>query len=144
MNGRVVMGGLLGFTAIFAVSLWYAQFYAFYSEYTTDVVDVQGSPISVTDFAGVDATTSPLKLRACFRLDAAPDAPPYPRAEPLVAPGWFDCFDAETLTADLAAGRATAYLASTSDFDGVDRVIARYPDGRAFMWRQLNARFADQ
>ncbi|MEO1776863.1 MAG: DUF6446 family protein [Pseudomonadota bacterium] len=144
MKGRSLMIGLLGFTALFAGGLYYAQFYAFYDVLSADSVAVAGREMPVTGFQGIDASTSPLKLRACFTLAEVPEAPAYPRAEPLVAPGWFDCFDAGTLTADLAAGRATAFLAEAEEFEGADRVILRYPDGRAFMWRQLTAEFADQ
>ncbi|MEM6355491.1 MAG: DUF6446 family protein [Pseudomonadota bacterium] len=144
MNGKWLMGGLLGFTAVFAVGLWYAQFYAFYSEIEAETVEIGGRAYAVEDFRGIDASTSPLKLRACFALAEAPEAPPYPRAEPLVAPGWFDCFDAESLSRALASGEAQAYLAASGEYDGTERVVMRYPDGRAFMWRQLDERFAEQ
>ncbi|MEM7498027.1 MAG: DUF6446 family protein [Pseudomonadota bacterium] len=144
MNGKWLMGGLLGFTAIFAVGLWYAQFYAFYSEIEAEGVEIAGRIYPVTGFEGIDATTSPLKLRACFTLPEAPDAPSYPRAEPLVAPGWFDCFDAEALARALAAGEAQAFLAASGEYDGTERVVLRFPDGRAYMWRQLDERFAEQ
>jgi hypothetical protein len=138
------MIALLAFTAVFAVALWYAQFHAFYEEIGAEAVEIAGEPYPVEDFRGIDAGTSPLKLRACFVLPEAPDAPPYPRAEPLVAPGWFECFDARALAEALAAGEAQAYLAEEEEFEGADRVVLRFPDGRAFMWRQLDERFADQ
>ncbi|MEL6482868.1 MAG: DUF6446 family protein [Pseudomonadota bacterium] len=144
MNGKWLMGGLLGFTAVFAIGLWYAQFYAFYDAFEAEAVEIGGRSYAVTAFEGIDATTSPLKLRACFRLEELPDAPPYERAEPLVAPGWFDCFDAKALSQALEAGEAVAFLASDDEFDGTERVVMRYPDGRAFMWRQLDERFAEQ
>lgn len=144
MNGKWLMGGLLGFTAVFAIGLWYAQFYAFYDAFEAEAVEIGGRSYAVTGFEGIDATTSPLKLRACFQLEELPDAPPYERAEPLVAPGWFDCFDAKALSQALEAGEAVAFLANDDEFDGTERVVMRYPDGRAFMWRQLDERFAEQ
>ncbi|MEM6973574.1 MAG: DUF6446 family protein [Pseudomonadota bacterium] len=144
MRGKPLMIGLLGFTAVFAVGLWYAQFHAFYDEIEADAVSVAGTDYAVEGFEGIDATTSPLKLRACFTMPEAPDTAPYGDAEPLVAPDWFECFDARALTEDLAAGRATAYLAEQGDGHGVDRIVLRYPDGRAFMWRQLQPEFRDQ
>ncbi|MEM9784715.1 MAG: DUF6446 family protein, partial [Pseudomonadota bacterium] len=137
MSGKRLMIALLAFTAVFAVGLWYAQFYAFYEEYEAESVAVAGTSYPVEGFRGIDASTSPLKLRACFSMAATPEVEAYRDAEPLVAPGWFGCFDAQALTADLAAGRAIAYLAQQGDGHGVDRIVARYPDGRAFMWRQL-------
>ncbi|MGF1553468.1 MAG: DUF6446 family protein [Paracoccaceae bacterium] len=138
------MSLLLGFTAVFAAGLWYTQFYAFYEEIEAERVTIAGTEYPVEAFQGIDAGTSPLKLRACFRLPEAPEAPVYERAEPLVAPGWFECFDAEDIAIDLNAGRATAYLAAPDDATGADRVVVRYPDGRAFMWRQLTEEYAEQ
>jgi hypothetical protein len=63
----------------------------------------------------------------------------YPNARPLVAPGWFDCFDAATIGGDLQSGRAVAVLGEENVTYGIDRVIALYPDGRAFAWHQINA-----
>ncbi|MEO0820991.1 MAG: DUF6446 family protein [Pseudomonadota bacterium] len=143
MSGKALMAALLAFTAVFAVGLWYAQFHAFYEEYEAESVEIGGTVYPVTEFEGIDASTSPLKLRACFRMEAVPAGAPYAAAEPLVAPGWFDCFDAERLSRALAEGRAIAFLAETEEFDGIDRVVMRFPDGRAFMWRQLNEKFAD-
>ncbi|MEM8597824.1 MAG: DUF6446 family protein, partial [Pseudomonadota bacterium] len=121
MSGRVLMIGLLSFTALFAVGLWYAQFYAFYDDFEAEAVEIDGQRYAVSDFEGIDASTSPLKLRACFTLAEAPQAPAFPHAQPLVGPGWFDCFDAKTLTDALRSGDAVAYLAAEDEFDGTDR-----------------------
>ena len=59
-------------------------------------------------------------------------------ADPLVAPGWFECFDAERIAQDLGAGRARAILAEFNEPYGFDRIVASYPDGRAYQWRQIN------
>ncbi|MEM6486915.1 MAG: DUF6446 family protein [Pseudomonadota bacterium] len=144
MSGKRLMIALLAFTAVFAAGLWYAQFYAFYEEYTVQRVAIGGAAYDVAGFQGIDASTSPLKLRACFTLGEAPDAPEYPDPTPLIAPGWFECFDASALTAAIEAGAATAYLAERGEGTGVDRVVLRFPDGRAFMWRQLQPEFADR
>lgn len=141
--GRWLAGGLVAFAAIFAVGLWYAQNHAFYEEIAAETVEIAGTSYPVSAFRGIDATTSPLKLRACFRMEDAPDAPPAEAPVPLVAPGWFDCFDAKAISDALAAGEAVAYMAAIEEFDGADRVVARFPDGRAFMWRQLNEKFAE-
>lgn len=146
MSGRTLMIVFLGFVAVFAAGLWYAQFHAFYEETEADTVEIAGRDHPVTDWQGIDAATSPLKLRACFRI-ADPEAvegPPAPDPTPLVPPGWFECFDAGRLTADIEQGRATAYLAAREEADGVNRIVAVYPDGRAYMWRQLNEKYADQ
>lgn len=150
MSGRLVTGGLLAFCAVFGAALWYFQVHAFYER--TDgltEIDVAGETRPVGDYRGIAARSSPIKLRACFTVDwphAPPDAAGDRRrgaATPLTAPHWFDCFDAGRIARDLQSGAATALLAGR-DEGGADRYIARYPDGRAFMWRQLNEKYADR
>ena len=58
---------------------------------------VAGAAVPVADYDGIDAASSPLKLRGCFRIDPAAVAAPRPGAAtptPLTAPFWFRCFDA--------------------------------------------------
>ncbi|RED13866.1 DUF6446 family protein [Pontivivens insulae] len=142
MNGKLFMSLFVGFALIFGVALWYFQVYAFYEETEADSVMAGGVEIPVTDWRGIDADTSPNKLRACFTVDPADftDLPPAPNPDPLVAPGWFDCFEAEQIASDLEAGLATAYLAGDETPEGafeyeILRFIAVYPDGRAYLWR---------
>ena len=62
-----------------------------------------------------------------------------PGAEPLNAPGWFGCFDAARIGADIASGAARTVLARANAPYGFDRVMALYPDGRAYVWPRINA-----
>ena len=46
--------------------------------------------------------SSPIRFRACFTTTLTPDEvaarfTPYPEAEPLTGPGWFDCYDADAI-----------------------------------------------
>ena len=138
------MIGLLLFTAAFAAALWWFQVYAFYERASgVGALTVAGEIVPIADYEGIDAATSPLKLRGCFRADpeAFAAAPPAPDAEPLTAPFWFRCFDARAIAGDLAAGRATAYALESDRPPGFDLIVALYPDGRGYLWRQLNDRF---
>lgn len=144
MTGKILMSLLVIGTIVFGVALWYFQTRAFYEETEAASVEIAGNAYPVSGWQGIDASTSPLKLRACFRLDGLPAAPAAPEPTPLVAPGWFECFDAERLSRDIASGRATAFLAAREEADGVNRIVAVYPDGEAFMWRQLNEKYANQ
>lgn len=141
MKGSWLIGGMLVFTTIFAMALYYFQVYAWYEE-VNDVTEVTayGDAFPVSDYRGIDADTSPLKLRACFTVDWVfePNRELAQIAEPLKAPGWFDCFDAGAITRDLRAGNAAAILAASQEPYGFDRYITQYEDGRAYMWRQLN------
>ena len=146
MNGRRLMIGFLAFVVVFAIGLIYAQFFAYYTrERDVATLEIAGAAVPVSDYDGIDATSSPLKLRGCFRLDPAAVADATPAAEPtpLTAPFWFRCFDAGQLTEDLAAGRAQAFMVATDSPRGFDELVAVYPDGRGYLWRQLNARFAE-
>lgn len=145
MTGRRLMTAFLIFVVLFGVALWYAQHHAFYEETEADAVTIAGRTYPVEDWRGIDASTSPLKLRACFRIEDGPvEAPVMENPTPLVAPGWFECFDAGQIARDLASGTATAYLAEAEEFQGANRVVAVYPDGRSYMWRQLTPEYADQ
>ena len=67
----------------------------------------------------------------------------YDAPTPLTAPGWFDCFDAEAIGTALEAGEAFAFLGQKNIHDGVDRVVAVFPDGRAYAWNQLNEKYSE-
>ena len=38
-------------------------------------------------------------------------------------------------------GKASAFLFKKEEFDGIDNVIAVYPDGTSYRWRQLNTKY---
>lgn len=136
------MGGTLLIAAAAGLGLWYTTERAYYYEVdgVTEVM-AYGDAFPVNDYKGIDADTSPLKMRACFNVDWDywPSDEFKDVAEPLVAPKWFDCFDAEAIAKDLEAGDASAILSNENEPFGFDTFIAQYPDGRAFMWRQINA-----
>ena len=140
VNGRTLALGLIAFALLFGAGLWYAQVYAYYDEVEgLPTVTVGGAPVPVTGYLGLDGTSSPLKLRGCFTVDPAAlaDAPEAPNAVPLSTPRWFDCFQPEAISAALRGGQARAILAARDEPPGFDRIIALFPDGRAYMWRQL-------
>jgi len=111
---------------------------------------VSGEPeeIITEEFQGIDASSSPLRFRGCFMtlLNHSIATETYELddgAEPLTAPGWFDCYDATTLGADLETGEALAFMSEPEIANGIDRIIAIYDDGRAFAWHQLNEKYKD-
>ncbi len=146
MNGKYIGIGLLVFTAVFGVLLYYSQYYGHYKTVTgVTFINVADREIQVTDYNGIDADSSGLKLRGCFTVDpAAFEGVAVPlNPTPLTPPDWFVCFDPEQIEADLASGLATAYMAAVNEKDGIDRVVAVYPDGRAYQWRQLNEKYQE-
>ncbi len=150
MNGRIVASGLILSAALAGLVMYYLQVYGFYEEVQeltgdhqivlTDAAG-QSAPLAITDFKGIDADSSPLRFRACFTLSpqAVAQAPAYAAPTPLNGPKWFQCYNARAIGADLESGAARAVLSQANIHPGVDRVIAVYPDGRAFAWHQLNA-----
>jgi hypothetical protein len=150
VSGRLAILALLLFAALFAAALWYFQTRAYYrwldpAEVTINLTPLAGGPsetIAIDSVQAIDAPTSPLKFRACFTTRSSlamltETYAPAPEADPLVAPAWFDCFDAARIGADLAEGAAVAFLAEAGIAPGADRIVAIYPDGRGFAWHRL-------
>ena len=141
MNGKLMVGGIVAVALAAGAGLWYSQTYAYYEQQDgLEEVLAFGDAFPVSNYRGIDADTSPLKLRACFTVDwdYAPSETYKTEAEPLTAPSWFDCFDAEAISKDIAADNAIAILVEKNQPFGFSRYIAQYPDGNAFMWRQIN------
>lgn len=141
MNGKLMVGGIVIAALAMGAGLWYSQTYAYYERVDgLEEVTAFGDSFPVTAYQGIDAATSPLKMRACFTVDweYVPSDTYIDVATPLQAPSWFSCFDAASLTEDIADRKAVAVLADRNHPFGFSRFIAQYPDGRAFMWRQLN------
>lgn len=143
MNGKIIVTGLLTISAIAGAGLWYTTHHLYYEEVTgVDHVMLGGEIRPVSGYRGIDAASSPLKLRACFDVDwayAPADSAVAAAAEPLRAPYWFDCFDAREISRDIGAGRATVMLGEVNSPYGFTTFIAQYPGGRAYLWRQMNA-----
>ena len=146
---------LAGFTVLSALlaggAMYYLQVYAFYDEITPTGDDVklvnfvtnEPETILYEDFKAIDADSSPIRYRACFTTEMSHSLltetyVPFENAEPRNAPGWFDCFDAEALGAELEAGTALTFLAHKNIAYGVDRVVAITEDGRGYIWHELN------
>ncbi len=149
MSGKILVVFFAALLLLVGGGLYYLQVYHFYREIagpdiptTMTLVGADGEPVEipVADFKGIYSVSTPIGQRACFTTDAAlvAAAQPYPQATPLGTPGWFDCFDYGQITDDLAAGKATAYLAQQNVAPKIDNIIAVYPDGRAYEWRQAN------
>ena len=144
MSGKRFIFLFLGGVVVFTVALFYFQNYAYY-----DSIDIRQNILlgkkryQISYYQGIDSDSSGLKLRECFVVDSLDDIglPKYEKPTPLRAPYWFKCFDAERITKDLEGGKASAFLYKKEEFDGIDNVIAIYPDGRSYRWRQLNAKY---
>lgn len=152
MNGRLVAGGIVIVAAVAGAAMWWLQLYAFYERVGAEEIALtplgggEPQPVAVEDFEGIDAQSSPIRFRGCFRLPMSlatltETYEIYPDPEPLVAPPWFGCFDAAAIGEALRRGEAVAFLGQRNIRPGVDRVIAVFPDGRAYAWHQLNDMF---
>lgn len=148
---RVIIVLMLLTGAIAGGLMYYQQVYAYYEEVEfspdavvmTSVTSGQPEPLLVEDFDAIDAISSPLRYRACFTtpISLATLTETYQiieDAEPRVAPGWFDCFDAEQIGADIRTD-AVVFMGIENIQYGIDRVVAVYPDGRGYAWHQINA-----
>jgi len=152
VNGKIMAGAIVISAALAGAAVYYLQIYAFYTPVTftpgaevslTTIGGGAPEPILAKDITGIDADSSPLRFRACFTTPLShamlsETYVAYAGAVPLVAPGWFDCFDATEIGEAIESGEALAFLGQTSIRPDVDRVVAVFPDGRAFAWNQLN------
>lgn len=155
MNGKVVGIGLLATGAVAGAGLWYLQEYHYYREVpaaehpavlTLPGADGADIALPVADYRAIRSISTPIGNRACFRTDPAlaEAATPYPDPTPTAAPRWFDCFDYGRLTLDIESGAARAWLVAKNIAPKIDSVLAVYPDGRAFIWRQQNEEAAEK
>lgn len=152
MNGKIVGGALVLSGVIAGAAMYWLQVYAYYhpASFTpgaeirlTPILGSTPEVIPASHVTGIDANSSPLRFRACFTTSVSQALLTdtyrvYPKPTPLVAPGWFHCFDAGRITAALASGEAIAFLSEPDIAPGVDRVVAVFGDGEAFAWHQLN------
>ncbi len=152
MKVRIVIVGMIVIAAVAGIALYYLQEYAYYVDVPADqVAGVQlvsvstgaPEPIVFENFKAIDSDSAPVRFRACFQTPTSlatltETFKIYEAPVPLNAPRWFDCFDAQTIGADLESGTAVAFLAQENVTYGVDRVAAIYPDGRGVEWNQIN------
>ena len=154
MNGKIAGISIVGTAIVAAAAMYYFQEYGYTIDVATD------APVQLTTLAGprediltenlqaYDATSSPLRYRACFTTpqSQAMLTETYKVVDdpvPLTGPRWFDCYDAATVGAALETGEAIAFLGQADIHEGVDRVVAVFPDGRAFVWHQLNEKLTE-
>lgn len=151
MTGKLLALLLLGSAVLAGAGMYYLQVYGFYYSVEPkpgqDVSLVsegsdQAEPIAYSGFQAIDADSSPIRYRACFETsltfaDLAAFAP-VDNAEPLTAPGWFDCYDAVAIAEALEAGQAQAFMGQKNIHYGVDRIVAVTQDGKGYVWHALN------
>ena len=151
MTGRIAAIAIVLSAIVAGAAMYWLQVYAFYDRLPETTVlrvstDTGVQPLSLAAFEGIDANSSPLRFRACASLADMTEvahALPATDPDPLTAPGWFGCFDAEAIGTAIRRGEATAYLSEHEIHRGVDRLIAVFPDGRVFAWHQLNGTLED-
>ena len=149
MNGRSLIFVFTAFLIVFTILLFYFQNFAYYERLEAkNKLLIAKKIVEVTNYNGIDASSSGLKLRECFRISDVyfdnSNLTIYQNPTPLNAPFWFECFNAEAISKDLNANKAVAFLSKKEEFDGIDKVIALYPDGTGFQWRQLNDKYTDK
>jgi len=137
--------------AIAGAALYYLQIYGYYTEVAApsagvelvSIVSGTPEPIVTDNYRAIDANSSPIRYRACFDTTASlamlsESFTLVDNAEPRIAPGWFDCFDAEAIGIALEEGRALTFMGTKNVAFGVDRIVAITDDGRGFVWHELN------
>lgn len=151
MNGKIVAGFIVITALAAGIAIYWLQEYAFYEQAAftpgaeielTPIMGGQPEAILAENLQGIDAESSPIRFRACFTTPLSlamltETYVTYPQAEPLIAPIWFDCFDATAIGQALERGEAVAFLSRADIRPGIDRVVAVFPDGAAYAWTQV-------
>ena len=152
MNGKIPVLVIVMLALLTGGAVWYLQEYGYYREIPVSAPAAEirlttlagvAETVAAEGFRGIDADSSPLRFRACFTLPVSiatltETYVSYDKPTPLYGPRWFDCFDAGRIGEDLETGAAVAFLSERDIRPSVDRVVAVYPDGRAYAWHQLN------
>ena len=149
MSGKVIGIVIMISAAIAGGALYYLQVYGFYEAVTEEDVTLVSlsteAPESIVfdSFEAIDAESSPIRYRACFNTTQSlafltETYQLVDDATPRNAPGWFACFDAEAIAAELEAGTALTFLGGKNVHFGVDRLVAITEDGRGYVWHELN------
>lgn len=137
--GRVAIVALLACTVLAGAGMFYLQVWGYYHTLPPQTAYRAGDDVlAISGFEGIDSESSPLRYRACFNVTHPVDLPVAATPTPLTAPFWFWCFDAPAIDADITAGRARALVLEADSPWGFDRLMALYPNGRAFVWPQIN------
>lgn len=151
MTGKLLALLLLGSAVLAGAGMYYLQVYGFY--YSVDpqpgrdvqlvaVTSENAEPIAYSGFQAIDADSSPIRYRACFETELTQeDLAAFKlvdNAEPLTAPGWFDCYDAVAIADALKSGQAQAFMGQKNIHYGVDRIVAVTQDGKGYVWHALN------
>lgn len=150
MSGKIIAGGIVVLAFVAGIAMYYLQVYYFYEEVdgaaeeiSLTLLDGSSEPILAENVRAIDATSSPIRYRACFTTPMSlamlsETYEVYEAAEPLTGPGWFECYDATEIGTALERGDAVAFLGTREIHHGVDRVVAIFGDGRGYVWHQVN------
>lgn len=148
--GSAILGGAL---------MFYQLNYAGYAEFAGDEVEdiqllsvVTGEPeaILLENVKAIDTVEEGVRISGAVSFRACFDTPQsqamlsetyvmIDNAIPLNAPSWFDCFNAQEIGAAIEDGSAMSFMSVENISYGVDRVVSVLPDGRGFVWHQMNA-----
>ena len=140
-SGSWIGISILAVAAIGGAVLFYLRAYEHYREVSgLPEITISGGRFAVTGYQGLEHESWPQRLRGCFTLKdpegAVAAAPAATGAVPYAAPPWFECWEAEALDKALKAGEAKAVIAESRDRGAYlqERIVAVYPDGKAFQW----------
>jgi hypothetical protein len=149
-TGKILVSMLVLSAVLSGLAVYYTQVYGFYApldearsplKSTPSLDDMQPIPLAVTEFRGIDADSSPLRYRSCFRITdmaALEGARPFEGANPAGRAALVFLLFRQGLDRRSGIRRRHRLSSQPEIHPDVDRVIAVYPDGRAYGWHQFN------
>jgi hypothetical protein len=151
MNGKAIGIFLVVLGLIAGAAMYWLQVYAYYDEVRLasdggNVVvratkaDGTVQDLQVSEFHGIDSESSPIRFRACFLTSATQNGLAlWPQGDAARRAGLVRLLRRRRHRRRPRGGARVAVLGQQNIVYGIDRVLALYPDGRAFAWHQINA-----
>ncbi len=139
MKGKTLFIGFAICLAAFAAGLFYTINYAYYDRVNLSelVLNTDQGDLKLRNVHMINSDRTPLKIRIC--ADPVEDIAfeKVNTATPLVAPFWFDCFDAEKLSNQIEEGELKSYIIEANTPYGFDLYFTQDAN-HSYTWRQIN------
>lgn len=151
-GGKLIVIGLVGAMIIGLGLAWWMSSALGYEDYDDRSELLIGNQMfAVTEYRGAQIDGQPYLELGCFRIADAARAVASGRAAGSIEPRRLidaeGCRTPSEIRSDVAAGRANAVIAERVSSDrgaSLERIVAIYPDGEAYLWPRVSEDIVDR